>query len=48
MGVLIIYRFSSTKEAGTDAKNVGVEEANPRRPHFVIAGENSSVGARNR
>jgi hypothetical protein len=37
-----------TEEAGTSAKNVGVEETNPRRPHFVVAGENTESGARDR
>ena len=32
------------KEAGTDAKNVGVEETNPRRPHFVVTGESAETG----
>ena len=36
------------EEAGADAKNVGVEETNPRRPHFVVAGEGAEVGARGR
>ena len=35
-----------TKEAGTAAKNVGVEETDPRRPHFVITGESSEIGRR--
>ena len=29
----------------TNMKNVGVEETNPRRPHFVVAGENTGTGA---
>jgi len=37
-----------TKEAGTAAKNVGVEETNPRRPHFVVTGEGAEIGARGR
>ena len=37
-----------TKEAGTAAKNVGVEETNPRRPHFVVTGENTGTGVGNR
>ena len=27
---------------------MGVEETNPRRPHFVVAGENSGAGAGDR
>ena len=37
-----------TEEAGTLAKNVGVEETNPRRPHFVVTGEGAEIGARDR
>ena len=40
------YVCRGTKEAGTAAKNVGVEETDPRRPHFVVAGESSSTGTR--
>ena len=29
-------------------KNVGVEETNPRRPHFVVTGENTGTGAGDR
>ena len=31
-----------------EVQNVGVEEANPRRPHFCIPGENQDAGAGNR
>lgn len=37
-----------SREAGTAAKNVGVEETNPRRPHFVVTGEGAEIGARGR
>ena len=37
-----------SKEAGTSAKNVGVEETDPRRPHFVVTGESAGVGKRDR
>ena len=32
---------------GTAAKNVGVEETDPRRPHFVVTGENTGTGVGN-
>ena len=31
-----------------EAKNVGVEETDPRRPHFSVTGESSGVRAGNR
>jgi hypothetical protein len=37
-----------SKEAGTAAKNVGVEETDPRRLHFVVTGEGAEIGARGR
>ena len=33
-----------SREAGTAAKNVGVEETDPRRPHFVVTGEHAETG----
>ena len=30
------------------AKNVGVEETSPRRPHFIVAGKDSRAGAGDR
>lgn len=31
--------------AEAETKNVGVEETDPRRPHFCVTGENSKSGA---
>ena len=40
--------FPSAKDANsTDAKNVGVEETDPRRPHFVVTGEHAETGVGN-
>jgi len=36
------------KQLAQMQKNVGVEETNPQRPHFVVTGENTGVGARDR
>ena len=36
------------EEAGADAKNVGVEETDPRRPHFVVTGESTGSGTGDR
>ena len=37
-----------TEKAGTAAKNVGVEETNPRRPHFIVTGEYTEAGDESR
>lgn len=37
-----------SREAGTAAKNVGVEETNPRRPHFIVTGEYTEAGDESR
>ena len=37
-----------TKEAGTAAKNVGVEETDPRRPHFCVTEKSAGTGAGDR
>jgi len=36
------------KQLAQMQKNVGVEETNPQRPHFVVAEKNSGVGAGDR
>ena len=36
------------EESEAEAKNVGVEETGPRRPHFCVAEGNSKVKAENR
>lgn len=33
-------------KADTNAENMGVEEVRPRRPHFVVTGENTGTGDR--
>ena len=46
IGGMLRERFGvETKEAGTNAKNVGVEETDPRRPHFVVTGKSNETGA---
>ena len=37
-----------TETTGEDAKNVGVKETNPRRPHFVVTGESIEIGTGDR
>ena len=39
--------YYGTKTTDEDAKNVGVEETNPRRPHFVVTRENHIPGTGN-
>ncbi|WP_312279825.1 hypothetical protein [Oscillibacter sp.] len=43
-------RVFSRGVKGTDknTKNVGVEEANPRHPHFCVTGKNQNTGAGDR
>ena len=33
------------EESEAEAKNVGIEETNPRHPHFCVTGENSKIRA---
>ncbi len=33
-------------KADTNAENMGVEEADPRRPYFVVTGKNTGTGDR--
>ena len=37
-----------TEETGTDTKNMGAEETNPRRPRFGVTGKNTGTGAGDR
>ena len=36
------------EESEAEAKNVGIDETNPRHPHFCVTGENSKIRAGNR
>lgn len=39
-----LWCHADRQTTGADAKNVGVEETNPRRPHFIVTGESAGTG----
>jgi len=45
-GILGGRLLCAYEETGADAKSVGAEETNPRRPHVVVTEENSSIGTK--